>query len=432
LDLLNIYGVRGSATVTLGGNKTLQGATLTDGQFTFELHKTDSTFRVVGAAVQTATNKAGKFGFDLHFNATDIGTHYFVVLEKNAGKTVNGITYSAAQYYITVVVADNGKGGITVTTSITDGVQVVKEMNFVNTYAVTGTYDIMLEAHKTLEGKTLAAGEFSFALYHANKNFEIYAGALQNVANGADGSVRFSGLTIREAGKYYFVVAENKADAIEKVTYDESVYHITVEIVDDGKGGLKLKDMKIVKILGENSETVNAITFVNTYTPDPNALPLDFEVNKTVTNLGTEVIGPEGFIFQLENMTVGGILTAVSDENGKAVFTLTFTEDDIGKVYTYKLTEVNDGREHVTYSDVAYNITVAISLNENNELVATITNNGAEVQKIVADFENIYDYTPEPDKTGDPGLVLWTAMLAVSGLGGMVTMKTFGKKKDEE
>ena len=432
LEFLNSYGVSGSETVSLGGNKTLQGATLTDGQFTFELHKTDSTFHVVGAAVQTATNKAGKFGFDLHFNATDIGTHYFVVLEKNAGKTVNGITYSAAQYYITVVVADNGKGGITVTTSITDGVQVVKEMNFVNTYAVTGTYDIMLEAHKTLEGKTLAAGEFSFALYHANKNFVIYAGALQNVANGADGSVRFSGLTIREAGKYYFVVAENKADAIENVTYDESVYHITVEIVDDGKGGLKLKDMKIVKILGENSETVNAITFVNTYTPDPDALPLDFEVNKTVTNLGTEVIGPEGFIFQLENMTVGGILTAVSDENGKAVFTLTFTEDDIGKVYTYKLTEVNDGREHVTYSDVAYNITVAISLNENNELVATITNNGAEVQKIVADFENIYDYTPEPDKTGDPGLMLWSAMLAVSGLGGMVTMKTFGKKKDGE
>ena len=431
LDFLNIYGVTGSETVTIGGNKTLEGATLTDGQFTFELYETDSTFHVAGAAIQTAVNKAGKFSFDLRFNATDIGTHYFVVMEQNAGKTIDGITYSAAQYYVTVVVADNGKGGITVTTTITDGISQLKEMNFVNSYAVTGTYDIMLEAHKTLEGKTLVAGEFSFALYHANKNFEIYAGALQNVANGADGSVQFSGLTVREAGKYYFVVAENKTDADENVTYDESVYHITVEVVDNGKGGLMLKSLKAVKVLGDSIETVDTIAFVNTYTPDPDALPLDFEVNKTVTNVGTQVIGPEGFTFQLENMTIGGILTAVSDENGKAVFNLTFTEDDIGKVYTYKLTEVNDGREHVTYSDVAYNITVAITLNDNNELVATITNNGAAVDKIVADFENIYDYTPEPDPTGDPGALLWTVMLAVSGLGGMVTVKRLGKKEEE-
>ena len=34
--------------------------------------------------------------------------------------------------------------------------------------------------------------------------------------------------------------------------------------------------------------------------------------------------------------------------------------------------------------------------------------------------------------TGDPGLVLWSTMLALSGCGGLVTMKKLGKKKDEE
>lgn len=332
----------------------------------------------------------------------------------------------------TVVVSDDGKGGITAKATISNGSKSVTSLDFVNSYAVSGKADIQLSAIKTLTGKALSDGEFSFLLYEADASFGIHTGAQQVVTNGADGSIHFVPIAVSQPGSYYFVVVEDTSAAVENITYDAAKYHISVVVDDNGKGGLEVKSTKIEKITADASQQVQQIAFVNVYTPDPDALSLDFQVNTTVTSIGTDVIGPEEFIFQLENMTVGGITTAVTDAGGFAQFILVYTEDDIGKVYTYKLTEVNDGREHVTYSDKAYNITVAITLSDSNELVATITNNGAQVDQVVAEFENIYDYTPDSDSTGDPGLLLWTTMLAVSGCGGMITMKKLGKKKDEE
>ena len=328
-----------------------------------------------------------------------------------------------------MVVADNGKGGITATATISDGSKTVTSLDFVNSYAVSGNATVQLSGIKTLNGKVLGEGEFSFLLYEADASFGIHAGAVQTVTNNADGTIRFAPITIFQPGSYYFVLVEDSSAAAENVTYDASKYHITVLVTDNGKGALEAA-VQIVRVTAEGSQQVKEIAFVNVYTPDPDALSLEFAVNKTVTNIGTDVIGPEDFLFQLENMTVGGITTAVSDAGGYAQFTLVYTEDDIDKVYTYKLTEVNDGREYVTYSDMAYNITVAITLNENNELVATITNNGAAVDQVVAEFENIYDHTSDADPTGDPGLILWIAMLTISG-GGLVTVKKLGKKEEE-
>ena len=426
LDFVNSYNTQGTVSVDLSGTKTLEHMTLVDGQFSFEL------YNAAGTMIQSATNISGKFGFKLSYSEKDIGTHSYVVTEKNGGKVIDGITYSAAKYLVTVVVADDGKGGITATATISDGSKNVTSLDFVNSYAVSGQTDIQLSGVKTLNGKVLGEGEFTFLLYEADASFGIHTGAAQTVANSADGTIRFAPIAASQPGTYYFVVVEDTSAGAENVTYDASKYHITVVVADNGKGGLEVQSTQILRVTAEGSQQVNEMAFVNVYTPDPDALSLDFAVNKTVTNIGTDVIGPEDFLFQLENMTVGGITTAVSDAGGYAQFTLVYTEADIGKVYTYKLTEVNDGREHVTYSDMAYNITVAITLNESNELVATITNNGAEVEKVVADFENIYDYTSDADPTGDPGLVLWSTMLALSGCGGLVTMKKLGKKKDEE
>ena len=430
MQFVNTYGVSGSASVTLHGTKELLGAALADGAFAFDLFKTDATFAATGVALQSATNANGAFSFQLSYTAADIGTHYYVVNERNGGQTLDGVTYSSAAYYITVVVSDNGKGGISAAATISDGDKAVEKMQFVNRYAITETLTISLEGTKILKGKVLSANEFSFLLYAADSEFRIESGALQTVTNGADGTIRFGGIPVTAPGTYHFVVAESTAAEMDNVTFDQSRYHITALVEDNGKGGLRLRQLEIRKVQEQNEEPVDSITFVNTYTPDPDAMSLEFEVNKTVTNLGSEVIGPEGFLFQLENMTIGGILSALSDADGKALFPLTYTKEDIGKTYTYKLSEVNDGRDNVTYSDVAYNITVTITLNENNELVATITNNGAAVEKVIAEFENIYNYTPEPDPTGDPGLMLWTATMAVSALGGMITTKCFRKKQD--
>ncbi|MBR2447412.1 MAG: hypothetical protein IKB29_00345, partial [Clostridia bacterium] len=99
-----------------------------------------------------------------------------------------------------------------------------------------------------------------------------------------------------------------------------------------------------------------------------------------------------------------------------------------------------------------------IELNANNELVATLTKNGGNAATVVAEFENIYDYTPvpepdpesEPDPEDKPGpenkpnqespnspqtgdntnLHLWFALLFVSS-GGIIGTTLYGRKKKE-
>ena len=116
------------------------------------------------------------------------------------------------------------------------------------------------------------------------------------------------------------------------------------------------------------------------------------------------------------------------------------TEEDIGKTYTYKLTEVNGGKANVSYSTAEYTITVAIELNANNELVATLTKNGENTLAVVAEFENVYNYTPTPPipeypdspQTGDAtNLHLWFALLFVSG-GGVIGTTLYSRKRKEE
>jgi len=164
-------------------------------------------------------------------------------------------------------------------------------------------------------------------------------------------------------------------------------------------------------------------------------------VAKTVVNKGSESIGPDGFQSQPQNVATGEKVYVTTNAEGKAIFDLEYTKNDIGQTYTYKVTEVNGGKANVTYSTAAYTVTVEISLNGDNELVATLTKNGQVATEVVTAFENVYDYTPAPapeptpeptpesPKTGDSTYFqLWSTLLFVSG-GGIFTTAFYTRKK---
>jgi len=182
---------------------------------------------------------------------------------------------------------------------------------------------------------------------------------------------------------------------------------------------------------------VNTIAFENTYTPKPSDISVDIAVQKTVVNQGSESIGPEDFEFLLENITAQTKLSAKTNAEGKAGFTLTFSEEDIDKTVTYKLTEVNTEKEHVQYSTAEYTLTATVSLGADNKLRVALTQNGQAVNSVIAEFENVYDYTPVsvvPDNpaTGDSSNpILWMALLFVSGAG-LVGTTLFAKKRKED
>lgn len=109
------------ADVTITAHKELLGATLTDGQFAFQLTGMGSDLR--------ATNDAqGNVAFP-HLLLTEPGTYTYELRELNDGQ--EGVTYDERVYVVTVTVVDDGFGHLsaTVTTDAPEG-----SLAFENTY----------------------------------------------------------------------------------------------------------------------------------------------------------------------------------------------------------------------------------------------------------------------------------------------------------
>ncbi len=170
-----------------------------------------------------------------------------------------------------------------------------------------------------------------------------------------------------------------------------------------------------VAYIADNANTVRN-TFRVEYLP-PMDITVPLRVHKTVECMGEDVIGPAGFSFRLENVDNGEKVTLSAQADGWATTNLTFTADDVGKTYRYRLLEINGGREFVTYDERVYDITVALRLNERHELSALLTMDGAEVEALTAEFVNLYQVMDIPD-TGDSAQpLLWLAMLVISAAG---------------
>lgn len=165
--------------------------------------------------------------------------------------------------------------------------------------------------------------------------------------------------------------------------------------------------------------TAQSNTVVNTFGApyfSPEQTDVDVQVQVTIRNIGTESIGPEGFTIMLQDTESGETFTATTDSDGNAQFSLAFTNDDLGKSHTYTLTQINDGRENIIYSDRVYTIEITLSVNADNQIVAIITMDGNPVEQIIAEFENIYFVDAEIPLTGDDNRIgLYFALTLISG-----------------
>lgn len=419
---VNVYEITGGAEVELSGEKTIDGREWKEGdEFTFDLFETDEYFNydIDNANSIVASDKVGfddedkEYLIKLEYDPEDVGkTFYYAIVEEGRGETVDGLTNSMAEYFIKVTVEDDNKGGIATTVTVENAT--TSTLNFVNTYSAEET-EIVIDGNKELVGRDMEEGEFEFRMIEADENFKPLEGATAKIAfNEESGAFEFDAVTFRAVGKYYFVITEENTENDKRVTYDDTVYHVTVEVTDDLNGNLVANDPIVLK--ANETEPSNGINFVNIFTPKPDDVTVDIEIVKTVVNKGTAEIGPEGFEFILDDLAdETDEMTAVTDEEGNAKFTLTFTEDDIGKTFNYKLTEIDGGKHGVEYSKAEYNIAIEITLDEEtNTLAANIIQNDAETENVVAEFENIYEVDiPKPGD--DTDLTLWTIMMLVSG-----------------
>lgn len=224
--------------------KILEGRALVAGEFSFELLEN-------GKVVSTGTNDAdGNVVFsDIKF--TEAGTHIYTMREIGAGTTAAGVTYDTTTYQVTATVVKIGNE-LRVDFAI-DGADGAV---FKNAYAAKGT-TVIIGATKTLEGRTLAAGEFTFKLTGAD-------GRTYEAKNAADGSIEFPAIDFDKVGTYDFTLVEVN-DGQTGITYDGRSYKVTVVVTDDGKGNL------VANVTWPNGTPP---TFKNTYTkPAPAVTP---------------------------------------------------------------------------------------------------------------------------------------------------------------
>ena len=224
--------------------KILEGRAIVAGEFSFELLEN-------GKVVSTGTNDAdGNVVFsDIKF--TEAGTHIYTMREIGAGTTAAGVTYDTTTYQVTATVVKIGNE-LRVDFAI-DGADGAV---FKNAYAAKGT-TVIIGATKTLEGRTLAAGEFTFKLTGAD-------GRTYEAKNAADGRIEFPAIDFDKVGTYDFTLVEMN-DGQAGITYDGRSYKVTVVVTDDGKGNL------VANVTWPNGTPP---TFKNTYTkPVPAVTP---------------------------------------------------------------------------------------------------------------------------------------------------------------
>ena len=257
-----------SVTDQVTVTKTLTGRDMAAGEFAFELlERGDVVATGVNAADGTVTLSAVKYTYP--------GTHRYTLHEVGGGTVANGVTYDGATYTVVTTVKDNGDG----TLSVAHALEGAREATFANAYQATPT-TVTIGASKTLVGKNLEDGQFTFVLTAAD-------GTELKAKNAADGKIAFPALTFDKPGTYEFALTELD-DAQANVTYDKRAYKVTVTVVDDGLGHLN------ATVAGD----ADVLAFTNTYAEPP--------APAQPTQPGGKTFTPSGL--------VGKVLTQTGDD----------------------------------------------------------------------------------------------------------------------
>lgn len=416
---VNRYQVTGTAKTDIVGKKTLQGKTLAADMFTFELY---AGAEATGTPIATVKNAADGTILFKDVELTALGINTFTVKEvAPAGGKENGITYSNLVYTVTVETEDNGLGGMSAKTPVYSlGTVAQTQMEFINSYAVEGSAAATIEGKKILQGgKKLTANLFTFELYEAGGTKPVAV-----VQNSADGTFKFD-VSFDAVGIYTYTVKElaPAGNQAEGVTYSDLVYTVQITVEDNGMGGLTAK-APVYQLEGKAVENVE---FVNVYTPDN--LPVSLEIQKIMKTLSGEEQSPEGYSFKIADESGKELAVVKSDAKGNASYGLTFTPADVGKTYTYEVSEVNTKVTGVTYSTAKYTVKIAIAQNDAGQLVSTITMDGKAVDAVAMTFVNTYEVAETPE-TGDSfNLVLCVGLMVASTVG-MATVVLLKKKEE--
>lgn len=436
----NIYSPE-PAVATISGAKVFEGRAMTEAEsFGFSLVPANKAatdafgadFAKQATVSGLANGDSKTFNFDeLLFNKP--GTYTFKMVENAyCGEALNSeaaqsshIAFDTHECLVTVKVTDDHSGTLQAEVSYNGGA------TFTNVYSEEKTYGSFggLAVEKTLEGRTMHAGEFSFSIEGAD---DASKALLKRIDEGCGGVLQFSNpndcaagvadvmkpidgikFTQADAGKTFeFVVSEvvpGDGGKLAGVTYDEATHK--VEIAVSLEDGISLDVATYVdgKLVESGTPTV---AFTNTYAPaNTEYATTNFGLNKVLE--GRDWIEDDSFSFEITAETQGapmpsGGATATaqstSAKDGEAVVfdfgNITFTTRNMvvdgsavtSKTFVYAVREIvpNLAKVGIQYSTNVAKIYVTVTDDGEGHLVATSsTENGTFVNK----YETSLNYT---------------------------------------
>lgn len=359
----NRYSAELNYTAAGGLNlaKTLFGRDMADGQFSIKITPADQAAAAVlglpndGAeismpaasdgdqVVKPALNSEGKF-----YQGDAGKTYRYTVVEQ--GTAPNGYTYDTAQRTVTITVeGDAAQGKLKATTVVSGGpdgdktfvyessdpAQQAAVVPFVNRYTASG--EVGIAATKSLSGRDLTDGEFSFALKYANGDEDV-----ATATNDANGKVDFGTLKYTTESLAKLVADGHAVKTVKDSKSAWDIYYVAYEKTNNLPGGVSVQTQPIpfaVTVvdngdgtLAATANTGNGLEFKNAYsTGDPIEVGLS----------GVKIL------------KAGEGLTPASIE-GK--FTFTVTSDDAAAPMPQKTTATNDANGNVDFGSIKFSL----------------------------------------------------------------------------
>lgn len=359
---------------------------------------------------------------------SDIGKTYSYTFAETKGNAA-GYTYDENKYKLEITTHDAGDGTLTaivVLTNTKTGTEVFNKtvsaaepalrekgitIPFVNRYDgstdVSGGTKATISADKTLNGRNLKAGEFTFKL--ATRPTTGDGTVLQTKTNNADGTIPFDALSYRTSvnaagngvilseavqagyavkstnndGKTVYTlsyrVSETKGN-LGGVSYTDTFFDFNVIVTDNGDGTLKAET--------QYPKDKNKFEFINTYsTGEP--IPMDIKGSKTLNY--AEGLTPDDiagkFTFTITALTDGAPMpentTAKNDAAGNVDFgNITFDLDLLknvppavdgsrSKTFEYKVIESGSAAGVTNDTDKTKTFKIILKDDGNGQLTAT-------------------------------------------------------------
>lgn len=426
------------ATTAIEGSKTLTGRDMAKNEtFGFELSAADSATQEAvkagtvtmpaGATVSDAKADVAegfKFG-DMTFAKP--GEYTFNVNETTwNGQAIpedgtNGLQFDRSVKTVKVKVTDDYSGKLQAKV-----VYPQDTVAFTNRYATSSTYN-GIQVEKTLTGRDMKAGEFSFVIEGKDDASKALLAdddkQFSNPNNRAEGiadvMTKIAGHTFTQAdsGKHFeFTVKEviPKGAVQDQATglwyveatglyYDGANHVVTIDVADNGKGQLDVT----TKVDGKET---NVVPFTNKY----RAQNVSFDTASAQLNKilqGRDWIEKDSFDFTIKALDDGAPMPkrddkevssatvkspnskdgdSVSFDFGQIEFTSDMVKDAPGhkRTFTYEVTETAGTLPGIHYSDNKAVIKVTVSDNGQGKLVASATTqNGTFVNRYSAELK---------------------------------------------